>query len=220
MSLATSKLQHATARLSVYPPPKTLSESTAVLKKLMTFGRVTSFQSPQISHSPQGGSPESDSRSATIDVVFASRQARDDALKVGKFTVTINENLPDAWTADPYNIRGLQSRQQPLPKTMMCRMINQPIPLPDGQNIFSRGFSPSVKTRLAQSFKDYQPPVGLADGLGVFHNDSENVSSTADFVEPVPDLMGMYRARFAEKVMSSDGETSSTDKLTLPEKIT
>jgi hypothetical protein len=215
MSVATSKLHHVAARLSIFPPPTTLSESTAVLKKLMTFGQVTAFQKAQDAAKLQGASPEvSLGNPLTMDVVFTSRQARDNALKAGKFTIHVHQNSSDAWTEDPYNIRGLRSRQQPLPKIMTCRMINQPIPLPNGQNIFSRGFSPSVKTRLAQSFEDYKPPTGIADGLGVFHNDSKNVSSTADFVEPVPDLMGLYRARFATKVQSSDSESPSKSEQT------
>ena len=197
MSIAKASFDKLAARLFISPPPTTLGESTAVLKKLQSFGHIISFtkDGPLQTHST---APAKDSGHLGICVVFTSSAAIEKARTVGPFVVRVNHDLPDPRVEDPYNVRNLQSRKQPCPATMTCRFEFEGANPPSGQNILSTGFSPSVQTRLAQSLLDYEPPPAIAPALGVFHTDTSNLSSTAELVDHPPDLMEMYRSKPSE----------------------
>jgi hypothetical protein len=126
------------------------------------------------------------------------------------FTVRVNYHLPDPRIEDPYNVRNLQSRKQPQPKTMVCHLDRQDTDLPSGQNILSAGFSPSVQTRLYQSLTDLSPPEGIAAGFGVFHNDSSSIKPTPELVDQVPSLTEMYLSRPADNGPQVTGTPKSS----------
>ena len=189
MSLTRLSPAATAARLVISPSPTTLGESTAVLKRLQTFGRVISFTAPSTRETRQGHLvPENDQ--SEVDVVFSSRETFLTAQAAGAFTVKVNHDLPDPVAEDPYNVRYLQSRKQPTPKTMVCRIEKDAGTMfsLSGQNILSSGFSPSVNTRLYQSLTDLKAPKGLAAGLGVFHVDKKDFLPTPDLVDPVSGL--------------------------------
>ena len=194
MSITKISLQNLVARVVISPPPTTLGESTAVLKKLQSFGRVVSFTA---SSEPENRLIDhaSSNEQFETDVAFSSRKTIDAARAASPFTVRVNHDLPDPMVEDPYNVRNLQSRKQPLPKSMVCHLEDQSKDKPFGQSILSDGFSPSLRTRLYQSLTDLNPPRSIAAGLAVFHIDSPDLQPTPDLVDPVPNLMEMYRSR-------------------------
>ncbi|EXJ61749.1 hypothetical protein A1O7_02179 [Cladophialophora yegresii CBS 114405] len=120
------------------------------------------------------------------------------AQSASPFTVRVNHHLPDPRVEDPYNVRNLQSRKQPQPKTMVCRLECDHAEFPAGQNVLSAGFSPSIQTRLYQSLTNLRPPEGMTAALGVFHNDSSSIKPTPELVDRVPDLTEMYLSRPAD----------------------
>ncbi|KIW88196.1 uncharacterized protein Z519_11307 [Cladophialophora bantiana CBS 173.52] len=187
MSITKLPLQQLAAQLVISPAPTTLGESTAVLKKLQSLGPVLSFMTRR---DVVPGNAEQ----LEMDVVFSSRATLEKAQHASPFTVKVNYDLPDPKLQDPYNVRNLQSRRQPQPKTMTCHVrVHDEYQLPR-RSILSDGFSPSLNTRLYQSLTDLNPPPGIAAGLGVFDTDSMHFRSTAQLVEKPPELMQMYRS--------------------------
>ncbi len=212
MSITRVSLPSLATRLVISPPPTTLGESTAVLKKLKSFGHVFSF-TPSLMQEMRQVHPAPDNEQLEMNVVFSSLESVDKAQAASPFTVKVNHGLPDPRIEDPYNVRSLQSRKQPRPKTMVCQIELQGADLPTGHNILSSGFSPSIQTRLYQSLIDLNPPPGIAVGLGVFHNDHSSIKSTAGLVDQVPSLTDMYRSRRLECAQgdSASRNTSSED---------
>jgi hypothetical protein len=145
-----------------------------------------------------------------MHVLFSSRETMERAQTASPFTVKVNYHLPDPRIEDPYNVRNLQSRKQPQPKTMVCHLERQDTDVPSGQNILSAGFSPSVQTRLYQSLTDLSTPEGIAAGLGVFHNDSSSIKPTPELVDQVPSLTEMYLSRPADNGPQVTGTPKSS----------
>ncbi|KIW85040.1 hypothetical protein Z517_00428 [Fonsecaea pedrosoi CBS 271.37] len=191
MSITKIPMQHLTARLVISPAPGTLGESTAVLKKLQSLGPVLSFRTRNTTVS-------SNAEQLEVDVVFSSHATLEKAQHASPFDVKVNYQLPDPKLQDPYNVRNLQSRRRPQPKTMTCRVQRNDGFQPPSQNGLSTGFSPSLKTRLYQSLTDLNPPPGIAAGLGVFDVDREHLCSTAQFVDKPPGLAQLYRSSIAD----------------------
>ncbi|OAP64403.1 hypothetical protein AYL99_00375 [Fonsecaea erecta] len=203
MSITKLPLRHLTARLVISPAPATLGESTAILKKLQSLGPVLSFKTcrPSIASSAER---------LDVEIVFSSRATLEKAQHASPFTVKVNYQLPDARLQDPYNVRNLQSRRQPQPKSMTCLVhLNDGCELP-GQNILSDGFSPSLDTRLYQSLADLNPPPSIAAGLGVFDVDSMHLRSTAQLVDKPPELMQMYRSQTSDKPKNHPAQSASS----------
>ncbi len=184
------------ARVIVSPPAVTLAESTAVLRRLQSFGPLASFTLRKSTRKRTKPS-KSNVEQQLIDVVFSSNGTAQIACDASPFVVKINHDLPDPRVEDPFNLRGLQSREQPRPTTMTCLVEAGNEQLQSGQNILSNGFSPSIKTRLHQSLFEAAPPPsiveGIAEGLGVLHSDHSDILITAHLVEPPPDLTAMYK---------------------------
>ncbi|EXJ92685.1 hypothetical protein A1O3_01237 [Capronia epimyces CBS 606.96] len=194
MSITKTFLKNLNARVTITPSPVTLSESTAVLKRLQSFGPVTSFTKVV----PKNGSTvNADNTDETeVDVVFSSPETVQKACDASPFTVMVSQDVPDPHVADPYNVRNLQSRRQPKPNSMSCRVRLQELDdsLFSGQNILSSGFSPSNRTRLYQSLLDVKPPPNIMDGLGVLETDRPDILPTAHLTEAPPNLTTMYRS--------------------------
>lgn len=201
MSITRASFPSLAIRLVISPPPTTLGESTAVLKKLKSFGHVLSFTPSPLQEMHQVH-PAPNNEQLEMNVVFSSSESIDKAQAASPFTIKVNHGLPDPRVEDPYNVRNLQSRKQPRPKTMLCQLELQGADLPAGHSILSTGFSPSVQSRLYQSLTNLNPPPGIAAGLGVFHNDHTIIKSTAGLVGEVPSLTHMYRSRRAESAQS------------------
>lgn len=208
MSITKISLRGLTARMFISPPPTTLGESTAVLKKLQSFGTVESFT--RAAHAPMCQTNHVDTAEhQEVKIVFSSPETVKYARDASPFTVRINHNLPDPELEDPYNVRNLQSRKQPRPRTMTCRVEPFDEDLSPGQNILSKGFSPSNTTRLYQSLLDLKPPPAVAAGLGVLHTDISDMSSTDDLIETPPDLMKMYQSALSQSKRADNEKTSS-----------
>ncbi|KIX94885.1 uncharacterized protein Z520_09575 [Fonsecaea multimorphosa CBS 102226] len=203
MSITKLPLQHLTARLVISPAPTTLGESTAVLKKLQSLGPVLSFKTRQ-------ASVPRNTEQLDVDIVFSSRATLEKAQQASPFTVKVNYQLPDPKLQDPYNVRNLQSRRQPQPKSMTCRVQSHDGCQLPGQNILSNGFSPSLNTRLHQSLTDLNPPPGIAAGLGVFDADSMYLRSTAQLVDKPPELMQMYRSQISDQTKNHSASSASS----------
>ena len=195
------------ARVIVSPPAVTLAESTAVLRRLQSFGPVTSFTLRESTRKRTKPS-QSNVEQQMIDVVFSNNGTAQIACDASPFVVKINHDLPDPRVEDPFNLRGLQSREQPRPTTMTCLVEARNEQLQSGQNTLSNGFSPSIKTRLHQSLFEGEPPPsiaeGVAEGLGVLHSNQSDILSTAHLVEQPPDLMAMYRESRGIKMHRED----------------
>ncbi|KAJ9605995.1 hypothetical protein H2200_009844 [Cladophialophora chaetospira] len=194
MSITRALLPNLATRLVISPAPTTLGESTAVLKKLQSFGHVISFTPSPLQEMRQIH-PAPSNEQQEMNVVFSSRESIAKAQEASPFTVKVNYRLPDPRVEDPYNVRNLQSRRQPQPKTMVCQLELQGAELPPGHSILSAGFSPSVQTRLYQSLAELNTPPGIVAAVGVFHNDDSNIKSTAELVDKAVDLMEMYRSK-------------------------
>lgn len=212
MSITKVSLHGLAARLVITPSPVTLGESTAVLKKLQSFGPVTSF-----ARTPSAKTrlidPANESERQEVDVVFSSPDAVEKARVASPFTIRVNYGLPDPKVEDPYNVRNLQSRKQPRPKTMTCRVEPRDAWSLPAQTILSNGFSPSNTTRLYQSLLDTSPPSSIAAGLGVFHTDSSDIRSTAHVTVTPPDLMKMYHSPPGQSTCTETNTGSPTVSL-------
>ena len=208
MSITKIPLQNLVARLLISPPPTTLGESTAVLKKLQSFGNVISFTKnpPQDSYQPRF---PTNNEQLVVEVVFSCPQTIEAAQNASPFSVKVNHNLPDPNVEDPYNVRNLQSRKHPAPKTMVCHLKVHSADAPSGQNVLSNGYSPSHLTRLYQSLKTVKPPAHVLPGLAVFNGDKGNLRSTPEVVDPVPNLMEMYRSPPSDPASSRASATKS-----------
>lgn len=225
MSITKASLKNLVARLVISPPPTTLGESTAVLKRLQTWGHVVSFTK---TGAGQQTNPNGQNDEVEMTVVFSASSDGEELLKKSttaapdsSFTVRVNHDLPDPWEEDPYNVRNLQSRKQPQAKTMTCRLQlpfqsleqrqQQDANAGPNVSILSSGFSPNVRTRLYQSLTGLKqpPPSGIVDGLAVFHNDAADIEATPDLVDPVPNLMDMYRSRASKPVVDPAAKNHS-----------
>jgi hypothetical protein len=201
MSITKLPPQHLATRLIISPCPSTLGESTAVLKRLQSFGQVLSF-TPSPQRQKRHARPRTESTPVDtplhFTVVFSSLDTINAVRAASPLSVRVNHNLPDPKVEDPYNVRSLQSRQQPAPKTMLCQLDIHPAEMPRGQTTFSTGFSPSDRTRLHQSLQRLSPPPSVAAALTAFHNQPTRFSPTSDLVDPAPSLTAMYRKPRAE----------------------
>lgn len=194
MSLTKTSLKNLAARVLISPPPVTLSESTAVLRRLQSFGPVTCFTRVVSPNGSLAGPQNTELGEA--QVVFLSADTVLKACDASPFTVDVNQDMPDPQAIDPYNVRNFQARRQPRSNSLTCRvrLQEQDGPIPSGQNILSSGFSPSNKTRLYQSLLDVKPPPSIMDGLGVLETDRSHILSTAQLIGASPDLTSMYRS--------------------------
>ncbi|KAL2435015.1 hypothetical protein ABEF95_012457 [Exophiala dermatitidis] len=193
MPITKTVFKNLAARVTISPPPAGLHESTAILKRLQSFGPVTSFT--KTIRDP--GSTDQE-----VQVIFSSPETAQKACDASPFAVELDQDFPDPVVVDPYNVRNLQSRRRPGPKSVTCRvrLQEQGESLGSGQTILSGGFSPSNKTRLYQSLLDVRPPQNIMDGLGVFDTDDEaDVISTAGSIQPPPDLADMYRSSISDR---------------------
>ncbi|KAK4935701.1 hypothetical protein LTR10_023284 [Elasticomyces elasticus] len=191
MSLTTLSLKGLTAKLLISQPAATLAESTAIVRRLQSFGPITSFTKLEPKTAQESGSPH-DGERQEIHVVFSDPETVQIAFKASPFVVKVHHNLPDPRVEDPFNLRGLQSRVHPKPSTMTCVVQAHDQSIHTGQNILSSGFSPSNKTRLYQSLLEASPPSNIAEGLGVFESDKSHILDTTHLVEGPPDLTSMY----------------------------
>jgi hypothetical protein len=207
MPLKQSSVNKSIARVIVSPPAVTLAESTAVLRRLQSFGPVTSFTQRHSTRKRPKPS-KNNVEQQLLDVVFSNNATAQIACDASPLVVKINHNLPNPSVEDPFNLRGLQSREQPRPTTMTCLVEAGNEQPQSGQNILSNGFSPSIKTRLHQSLFEAGPPPsiveGVAEGLGVLHSNQSDILVTAHVVEQPPDLMAMYRASRGSKMHWED----------------
>lgn len=192
MSAAKTSLNRLVACVLVSPPPSTLAESSAVLRRLQSFGPVSSFRKvPSSSEKLHLAEPD-DHR---LVAVFADPEALDAARRAGTFIVKVHENLPNPKIDDPYNVRFLQSRVQPTPKSMTCRVTALLGSVGAQKNILSSGFSPSERTRLFQSLIESDVPRSILDGVGVFeHNAPSHLMPTPQYVADMPNLATLYRS--------------------------
>ena len=216
MSITNISLKGLTARVLISPRPTTLAESTAVLKKLQSFGPVTSFaknlpDKPRPTPTSRISEPLSKaSEKYEVDVVFSTTDTALKACEASPFTVVVNHDLPNPDLEDPYNVRGLQSRVQPQPRIMTCQVKMRDGDSVTRPNILSGGFSPSMKTRLYQSLVDTKAPLSIIDGLSVSFNEGErHIASTAHLPQTPDDLAAMYRAPPSEPLPESQETTIS-----------
>ncbi|KAI1609471.1 hypothetical protein EDD37DRAFT_640304 [Exophiala viscosa] len=205
MSLTSVSLKGLTAKLLISPPATTLAESTAIVRRLQSFGPVTSFTKLEPKTAQEDGSAH-DGEQQEVHVVFSHPETVQTVSRASPFVVKVHHNLPDPRVEDPFNLRGLQSRVQLKPSTMTCVVQVHDQSVHTGQNILSSGFSPSNKTRLYQSLLEANPPSNIADGLGVFESDKSHILDTTHLVEKPPDLTSMYTAPARGQVR--DGEES------------
>ena len=205
MSAPTS-LKTFIAKVLITPPTTSLSESVAVLKTLQSFGRVAVFANP----SPDAA--EKNDHQQEIDVIYSSSEQLLRACNASPLTVQINQNLPDPAHLDPYNLRGLQSRRQPRPKTFVCK-IQQKVEDSTftGQNILSKAFAPSNESSLYKSLLETDAPPSLVEAFGASASGEGHQESKAipRFQKDPLDLPDMY-LRAAQQSLSQS-QSSTTD---------
>lgn len=149
------------ARLVVRPHTTSLSESTAILRHLQTVGRPAAF-----SKATDPAALKNDHQQE-FDLVYTSRDQLLHVCNLSPITVKVNHNLPDPTIQDPYNVRGLQDRKQPLPKTFTCHIDQRDDGYTyTGQNLLSNAFAPSNMSRLYQGLQESKAPNTLIDAFG------------------------------------------------------
>lgn len=114
-ALSTSTIRRQ-ARILITPPPSTLYESNAILKRLQSFGPISTFLNPRYvpvlkSHAP-----------STFYAIFADVEALDSARAASPLTIEVGHDAVDPEEADPFNVRGLWGRKQVERKTFRCRV--------------------------------------------------------------------------------------------------
>lgn len=177
------------ARLLVSPPTTSLSESTAILKHLQVYGHPAAFS--KASHP----AALSDDHQQEFDLVYLSSDQLLHACSLSPITVRVNHNLPDPTVEDPYNVRGLQDRKHPLPKTFVCHLHKRDNEYTyTGQNSLSAGFAPSNLSRLYQSLQETQAPDSLMEAFGASPvGDGHSDSYTLPAQKEPEGLAVMYR---------------------------
>jgi len=181
MPLASAAtLKHLAAKVSVIPPPSTLAESAAVLRKLQSFGRVTAFAKC----AGRGDREEVQD----FDVLFSSPEQVAHACRDSPFAVAVNHDLPNPADIDPYDVRGLQQRKQPRPASMTCEVAAV------GREWEKEGFarrglldapsSQKDKGRLYEVLLEAAAPQGLAAGLSGYDPHSNTRRSPATTSAP------------------------------------
>lgn len=149
------------ARLRVSPPTTSLSESTALLKRLQSVAHPAAF-----SKATHPAAVKHD-RHQEFDLVYLSLQQLLHVCKLSPITVQVNQNLPDPTIQDPYNVRGLQDRKQLLPKTFTCHIDKRDDGYTfSGRNLLSNPFAPSNMSSLYQGLQESKAPETLIDAFG------------------------------------------------------
>ncbi|KAK5047815.1 hypothetical protein LTR84_006480 [Exophiala bonariae] len=177
------------ARLLVSPPTTSLSESTAVLKRIQSVGHPAAFS--KITN-PAAGKND---RHQEFDLVYLSRQPLLRVCKLSPVTIQVNQNFPDPTIQDPYNVRGLQDRKQPPPKTFTCHIdVRDDGYTYSGQNLLSKSFAPSNLSSLYQALQESQAPKTLIDAFGASATGDGHLEHVALSIQKQPeDLATMHR---------------------------
>ncbi|KAL6252629.1 hypothetical protein RBB50_000348 [Rhinocladiella similis] len=202
------------SRVIISPPLVTIAQSTAILRRLQAFGPVTTFNRSKLTRR-HAKSTSKGVEYQEIEVVFSDPEAAQLALDASPFTVKLAYDLPNPKVEDPFNIRGLQSRETPQPQILTCRIEPHTMEEVDGQNAMSKGFSPNVQTRLHQSLLYLEPPLTIAHGLGVLPSSKSDIVDTTHLVERPPDLMTMYRQprEQAQQPQNEKNQTTTTTSI-------
>jgi len=101
------------ARVLVSPKPMSLSETSAILNTLQSFGPVSNFLNPRYT-------PYFKSKSQTeFYVTFKESEALDKARIANPLVVDVGHDAVDPEEADPFNVRGLWDRKEER-KTFTC----------------------------------------------------------------------------------------------------
>jgi hypothetical protein len=134
------------ARILVSPKPVSLSETSAILKALQSFGPVSNFLNPRYM-------PYLKPKSQTeFYVTFKESEALDKARMANPLVVDVGHDAVDPDEADPFNVRGLWDRKKVERKTFTCFVY------PDGKNrrpVEANPYhGPFRVDRLAVSFQD------------------------------------------------------------------
>jgi len=102
------------ARVLVSPKPMSLSDTSAILKALQSFGPVSNFLNPRYM-------PYLKSKSQTeFYVTFKESEALDKARIANPLVVDVGHDAVDPEEADPFNVRGLWDRKKVERKTFTC----------------------------------------------------------------------------------------------------
>lgn len=149
------------ARVLVSPPTTSLAESTAIIKQFQAFGHPAAFS--KATHP----AALNDEHQQEFDLVYLSSDQLLHACSVSPITVRVNHDLPEPRIVDPYNVRGLQDRNHPVPKTFVCRINKRDDDYTyASQNSLSGGFAPTNMSKLYQSLQDTQAPSSLIEAFG------------------------------------------------------
>jgi len=177
------------ARVLVSPPTTSLTESTAIVKQLQAFGRPAAFS--RATHP----AALNDEHQEEFDLVYLSSDQLLHACSLSPITIRVNHNLPDPRIVDPYNVRGLQDRKHPVPKTFVCRVNKRDNDYAyAGQNCLSGGFIPSNMSTLYHSLHETQVSDGLIMAFGTSSaGDGHLENSTVPTHNEHQDLASLYR---------------------------
>jgi len=115
MSTAVSLVSRQ-VRVHVYPTPTTLSETSAILKALQSFGPVTHFLNPRHVPALKSLAPN------RFYVHFKESEARQKARLASPLTVDVGHDAVDPEEADPFNVRGFWDRKKVDRKTFKCEV--------------------------------------------------------------------------------------------------
>lgn len=173
------------ARVLISPPATSLFESAAVVAHLQSYGRVIAFNK----------GPASDPERQEMEVIYSSAKQMLAACKASPIEIKANHQLPDAKIQDPYNVRGLQHRKYPAPKTLLCNVKPKVHHAYTGQNLISQPFQPSYVGDLHESLLDSNAPMSLVDALGASPSGKDHLPLETPLhpEKTHRDLMAAYR---------------------------
>ena len=115
--LSAASLVGRQARIHIEPTPKTLSESTAILKALQAFGTLTTFINPRYVPTARSG------QCSDSFAIYSEDSSLTKAISAGPLSVEVGHDQVDPREADPFNMRGLQGRKLVERKTFKCSIL-------------------------------------------------------------------------------------------------
>lgn len=202
MTHSSKSLAGFAARIQVSPPTTTLTQSAAILRQLQSYGRVIAFnkvsdESPEIQE---------------MEVIYSSA---DDVLRASTASplrIKVNHDLPDPKTEDPYNVRGLQSRPRPLPKTLICTINEKRNHSYNGRNRLSYSFPPRYGSNLHRSLLDLNAPSSLVDAFSTLASEDDHQQLPQNRpLQAHRDLMATYRAAVRQKLQNTGKLSQRTE---------
>ena len=196
------------ARVLVSPFPATLSESSAILRALQSFGVVSTFL-----NSRYVSALKQEQQGDAFLAIFAEERAFEKAVQSSPFPVDVGHDEIDPAVEDPFMVRDLAGRKTLARKTFNCQIVADSDPHVHTRIVQSSPYYASfVVDRMAASYRDLLkqgvPLPEMADlfqqrqvGLGLHEDDSNRRKAIGSVTRPKHEsgLMDLWREAIADE---------------------